>query len=217
MNRAHIIFTLGVLIGSANADTIYNNIGSGDSGFLAVGNVLSESDWANEFETVGGAGLGGIFLVLSQSGRSDTVSALLYSDNAGVPNALIATICTITPPQGGPEIDFCPGSSLIILQASTQYWIVLVDNNTGSFAEWQSAADDSGTGVSTESHAFWNGAAWVNEPNSTFTTTIPEMQIGVGAPAEPATFGLLSAALAGLVLFGRRRRLSACDAGLAQS
>jgi hypothetical protein len=86
------------------------------------------------------------------------------------------------------------------LQPSTQYWIVLVDNHTGFFAGWEAATSAAGTGVSGESHAFWTGAAWSNELDSTFNGTIPEMQVDVNATApEPATLWLF---LAALVVFG---------------
>jgi len=132
------------------------------------------------------------------------VSALLYSNNSGKPNALIATLGTVTPPATAAVETFTPSS--VTLQPSTQYWIVLVDNHAGFFADWQSAANATGTGVSTESHAFWTGAVWSNEPNSSNNTTIPEMQIDASVP-KPATVGLMGAALAGLAAFRRFRNV----------
>jgi hypothetical protein len=203
------VLLLAALIGSANATVIYSNIANGSSGNLTVGNLSgTESDWANEFQTASGSAvtLTDVEVVLGQlTGSGNTVTALLYSNNAGVPNALLATIGTLTPPASPAVQTFTP-SSTITLQASTQYWIILVDNNTGFFAGWQAAANATGTGVSGESHAFWSGAAWSNEPNSTFSTTVPEMQIDVGAAApEPATFAMFGAALAALILFRRSR------------
>ena len=210
MNRTRIgvICVLGFLIGSANATTIYSNIANGNSGPLTVGNLSStETDWASEFETASGStvSLTDVEVRLGQlTGSTDTVSAFLFSNNSGVPNASLATLGTVTPPATAAVETFTPSS--VTLQPSTQYWIVLVDNHAGFFADWQSAANATGTGVSTESHAFWTGAVWSNESNSGSNTTIPEMQIDVNASApEPATVGLLGAALFALAVFRRFR------------
>ncbi len=208
MNRTRIgvLFVLGFLIGSANATVLYSNIVDGNNGALNVGNLSgTETDFASEFVTASGSAvsLTDVEVVLGQlTGTTDTVSALLYSNNSGKPNTLITNLGTLTPPAAATVETFTPSS--VILQPSTQYWIVLVDNHAGFFAGWQTATSAAGVGVTGESHAFWGGAAWSNEPNATFNGTIPLMQVDVGAAPEPATFGLMGAALAGLAVFGSK-------------
>jgi PEP-CTERM motif-containing protein len=200
-----VFFVLGFFV-SANATVLYSNIADGNNGALNVGNLSgTETDWANEFVTASGSAvsLTDVEVVLGQlTGTTDTVTAFLYSNNSGKPNASLATLGTVTPPAAAVET-FTPSS--VILQPSTQYWIVLVNNHGGFFAGWQTATSAAGVGVTGEAHAFWTGAAWSNEPDATFNGTIPLMQVDVGAAPEPATFGLMGAAIAGLALFGSRR------------
>jgi len=203
-----VLFVLSFLIGSANATVLYSNIADGNNGPLTVGNLSgTETDWASEFATASGSAvsLTDVEVVLGQlTGTTDTVTAFLYSNNSGKPNASLATLGTVTPPAAATVETFTPSS--VILQPSTQYWIVLVDNHTGFFAGWQTATSAAGVGVTGESHSFWTGAAWSNEPNATFNSTIPLMQVDVGAAPEPATFGLMGAALAGLAVFASKFR-----------
>jgi len=52
----YMFAVLGLMIGSANATTIYSNIANGNSGPLTVGNLSgTETDWGSEFETASGS------------------------------------------------------------------------------------------------------------------------------------------------------------------
>jgi hypothetical protein len=193
--------------GSASASTIYNDLNSGNRGGLFIGNLGNENDWANEFLTpAGGAlNLSDVIVDISEATGTGSITMFLYSNNAGVPGSSLATIATLTPTGTGvAPYTFTPGSP-ITLQASTQYWILMVDNSTGFFGTWYSESTETGTGVSGENHAEWTGSTWTQRANNTFTAETPEMEIDVtSAVPEPATFGMLG--LACLMLAGKARR-----------
>lgn len=217
MNRFRIISILFVscvlTAGSASATAIYNNTGDGNTAGDVTIRTSSDFTWGSQFETPAGSPLtlSDVIIELGQPAgyTMDSITAYVYSDSSDLPGSVFATIATVAHasiPSTPGAVTFTPGTT-ITLQASTEYWIVLSGTTVGANdAEWQLGSTDAGTGVSTQEHAEYTGS-WTDFANNLYTNTIPEMEVDTTSAApEPATFGLMAAALAGLAVIGRRRR-----------
>jgi hypothetical protein len=212
------VLLLGVLIGlaslgSARADTLYNNLGATGTGADPVG-----SDWgplADSFSTGSSPfDFTSLTVILSGTPSSGTTTAYLLSDSSTNPGSILETIGTFD------EASLTSGPGLFTLNTSyvlspdTRYWIELTsdDNN----ANWQWSLDTSGPGVAGEFVGSFQGSgSWqvFSSANGPYQMEVTGTQ--VSRVPEPSTLLLLVAGLAALLWFtarhnqGVRNRLSA--------
>jgi hypothetical protein len=196
------------------ASTIYSNLGDGNGGSLPVeGNQF----WVSEFETGSTAmDLEDVIFNLEASTGTGTLTASIYTNSGNAPSTLVGTIGTISHSSlsvgSFSEKTVTPGTT-ILLAANTQYWIELTGTSPSTAdALWEIGTTDAGTGVSTEFHdRVTSGSVDTTEANSTFTNSIPEMEVDLSTTLpEPATFGVVGLSLAGLgILRLRSRKASA--------
>jgi hypothetical protein len=207
------------MAGSAGANSIYTNVA--DTAGVTTLAVESESfsTWASQFLTPSGSALtlNDVIANLEQGNTTTgTVTAELWSDSSNTPGTLLATIEGVTDasiPNTFGAVTFT-ASSTIILQPSTEYWIVLNGSSTGqSDALWEPASDETGMGIIGQNHAEGSTAFWSTFSNDSFTNTIPEMEVdatvGASGVPEPATFGLMGIALAAVAVARSRRQAKA--------
>jgi hypothetical protein len=210
--RYRHLLTLTLAIFPAGATTIYSNLADGNGGNLPVeGNQF----WVNEFETGSTAvDLQDVIFSLEASTGTGTLTASIFTNSGNAPSTLVGIIGTISHSSlsvgSFTQKTVTPGST-ILLAANTQYWVELTGTSiSNADALWEIGTTDAGTGVSTEFHdRVTSGVVDATDANSSFTNTIPEMQVDVSSTLpEPATFGLLGVSLAGLGLIRWRSHRS---------
>jgi hypothetical protein len=199
---------------SARATVIYSSLGETTGGFnYAVENINDDNtDEGNEFFTPSGPSLtlNDVIAVLEGTAGAGAVTAYVYSNLSGVPGTQLTAIATLAQssiPSSFGDVTFTATSTITLL-ASTEYWIVLsgADDSVVD-ARWEEGNVETGTGVTGQSHAAFNGSAWVAEPNNTNTNGIPLLEVDATANSsvpEPGTFGMIGASLAALATIGRR-------------
>jgi hypothetical protein len=106
----------------------------------------------------------------------------LYSNAAGVPGSLIATIGTdLTAPAGGGLVTASGPTPLLI--AGTEYWLVLSPFDSGTEVGWETG------GAPAAEDAVLGAGNWVSVGQST-------LQFQIDAVPEPASWALVIAAFA---------------------
>jgi PEP-CTERM motif len=203
-----LFFLAALALLPVGATTIYSNLSDGNNGSLPVeGNQF----WANEFESGStAANLSDVIFNLEASTGTGALTVELFTNSNNAPNTLVATIGTIshaTLTAGAfAQVTVTPGTT-IALAANTQYWIELIGASISTAdALWEVGPNDNGTGVAPEFHdRVTAGSVDATEANNSFSSTIPQMQVDVQSTVpEPATFGFLGIALAGLAAIRRR-------------
>ena len=181
----------------AQADVLVSNIG------VPVRDVtkVSEREWASQsFTTDANAyKLLSIDLLLGALTGSPDLFAELHADTAGSPGATLASFSLGGIGTGAPALFTLPGS-LLDLNASSAYWIVLGATGNGSFG-WAYAQGNSQSGLGAlgaYGYSADTGATW-----GSFGTDDPyNVRVNVAAVPEPQTAALLLLGLVGV--FGRR-------------
>ncbi len=214
--RTKLVFCFIAAVVSAPGAVLYSNLAGTSGGLLNVGDTSSNNtDWANEFTTgASSVTLTDLIVIIGRSSGGGAITASLYASSGGgaaVPTTKITDIATVnhsSVPASPAQVTFTPGAT-ITLTANTQYWIVLSGASGAGHVDalWSETNDNSGTGVSGQSHAFWNGSTWTNEPNATFLAT-PQMQIDAGTAAATPEPGSMLLIGFGLVLASAFRKFS---------
>lgn len=197
----------------ASADVVYSNFGSGgsfDSGaayplgpIANVNQVIAES-----FETTSAVQFEDAQLGLF-SDPGTTTDVYLESSVSGGPGSVIDTLVEQGSAVGYPgSIITFDCSACVTLSANTEYWIVAADGNGTTAWGVNNTGDNSGIDYD------YNGSitgGWSSNGNST-RGAFEVDGTPIAAAAEPGTFGLVGLALAGLLLFVRRRNTAAAPA-----
>jgi PEP-CTERM motif len=134
-----------------------------------------------------------------------TITVNLYADSSNTVGALLETLGTIPdselPSAGALDVVNLSLTDTPWLDANTRYWVGLVSTDTS--ASWGYALDTTGTGVSGEFFQNVFGTFSNSDPGSA-----PYQMLVAGdfsITPEPATVTLAGAALAGLLIWRRRR------------
>jgi hypothetical protein len=125
---------------------------------------------------------------------------LLFSDNNGVPGALVATLATdLTAPQSGGIVDVAGLS--VALSSSTEYWLALTPFDSNSVVGWeQNGALYQPTAVNQSGSA---SSGWQGGANSSDQFAVYDTPASV--TPEPGSFALLGTGVLGVVGAIRRR------------
>ena len=193
----------------SRADSIYTNLGSGNSyDPLNEWDVSTLSSDNQEYEAIAvpftptsNYELGQILIALTNVDGTNQAYVTLNSDSGGLPGAVIASwnltgldawssTSTITPEQT------LTAPSGIFLTAGTTYWIVAMPDSTGGTSDTWDAWEFNVTG-DVGTFAYSDGTTWYPDPD-----VRPAFQ--VDPTPEPPTFTLLGLALAALPFFRRR-------------
>lgn len=186
---------LGAIGGLANASTttLYNNLGATSSGTDPVASFgpLHDSFLTGSSALV----LSDInLLLLGDSSDGGSLNVSLYADSVFTPGAFIATLGTILDSSLTTTLSVIDLAGLSAgLNANTRYWIGL--STAASSTAWSWSTDTSGVGVAGER---------LSNSHGTFLNSYGPYQMQLTASTngvpEPASFGLVALALAGLLL-----------------
>lgn len=186
---------------SASAQTVvlYDNLGSPS---VNADSVTGSGPLADSFSTGGFSGtLADVsVLVGGSSDSSGSITVSLLSDAAASPDALLATLGTISDSQLTSDGGVFSFTSSVPLSASSRYWIELSASQSTGY--WFYAADGSGTGVAQE--FFANGRGVFPASDGPYQMEV----IGQTAVPEPAAWSLMiiGVGLAGAAARRRRAR-----------
>ena len=212
MKLAKKALLLGALLGlvcagAARADDIYNNLGNTGNGADPIGSDFGPL--ANSFSTGSSSfDFQSLTVILSGTTSTGTTTAYLLSDSSTSPGSILETIGTIS--ESG--ISSAPGlftlSTDYLLSPDTRYWIELTsdDGPDDDSANWQWTLDTSGTGVSGEYIAQFQGSGdWVVLPNGNGPYQMEVSDTNGANVPEPGTLWLAAAGMAALALMASRR------------
>lgn len=132
---------------------------------------------------------------------SDYATIALLGDDNTSPGAVIATLGTVYDSQlsfSPTTFSFSGGEQLA---ANTRYWIEIT-GTTYSVGAWNSAGDDSGTGVAGEYFSNFNGVA--PDAAKAYQMEVTAAPAGVSAAPEPSAWLLMIAGVGGVGLLLRR-------------
>jgi len=205
--RSSLFCVLALLIGcwilsggNARAAIIFDNLASGNNGFLGV----SPTNWnAQRFNSdATNLVLTKAILNTSSSGSGGNVFLSVYSDNSGTPGASLATLYSGSDP--GNVATFSGLHAL--LAPSTNYWLVLGGNSGApSTLGWGVTFSQTGLGSGFQNIAkntTNQGASW-----SAATGTPFQMQL-TASPAPEPNSALLGLIAGGCLVFVLRRQNS---------
>jgi hypothetical protein len=188
---------------AARAGVVLGNLGADGSGPIADfgQGVGSNSQFAYGFTTgptIWDRKLDGVvFGLIDQDGA--TITANLFTDNAGNPGTLVTLIGTGTATSSGTKVQFGPASP-ITLDLNTTYWITLSTPGAFTWAEADPAV------VPTSQ----NGSGWLHFGSLRKSGTNPwvvitsDKAVSLSAVPEPSTYALAGI---GLAAAGFARRL----------
>lgn len=187
--------------GAGRADTLFDNLAATPSGADPVGNNLGPL--ADSFSTGPNAfDFNSLTVLLNGTPSPLATTAYLLSDSSSTPGSVLEEIGAISESGLKAQPTLFLLSTSYMLSPDTRYWIELTsgDNN----ANWQWSADTSGTGVSGEFFANFQGdGGWVVFPNAQGPY---QMQVaGANVVSEPGSLALLIAGLAFVLYVAIRR------------
>jgi PEP-CTERM motif len=185
---------------AAHATDIFDNLNNGNNGFRGVSTTqwLGQSFMSDTTDLL----LNSATFNLTSSGGAGTFFVDLYSNTAGKPGLVLATLVTSTDPGSG-HVTFSNLNQT--LAPNTTYWIVLGENSSSHLAlGWGVTADTSGTGS-----GFQTLNATSQDSGTTWSTTTSapyQMQLIASAVPEPSSaVCLVLGGFAVLALTLRRR------------